>query len=75
MNLSQGGNSQAQMTAFLGAMEQGKGDVGISIIVPEIHKSLCGNGSAVKNPPDNVGESGLNPGLGKSPGEGNSNHL
>ena len=63
------------MTAFLGAMEQGKGDVGISIIVPKTHKSLCCGGSAVKNPPDNVRETGLNTGLGKSPGEGNGNCL
>ena len=25
----------------------------------------------VKNPPDNVGDEGLNPGSGRSPGEGN----
>ena len=63
------------MTAFLGAVEQGKGDVGISIIVPKTHKSFCCSISAVKNPPDNVGEADLNPGLGKSPGEGNGNPL
>ena len=30
--------------------------------------------SAVKNPPDNSGDTGLIPGLGRSPGEGNGNH-
>ena len=31
--------------------------------------------SVVKNPPDNVGDSGLIPGWGRSPGEGNGNPL
>ena len=30
-------------------------------------------GSAVKNPPANVGDVGSVPGLGKTPGEGNGN--
>ena len=30
--------------------------------------------SAVKNPPDNSGDTSLIPGLGRSPGEGNGNH-
>ena len=29
----------------------------------------------VKNPPANAGDEGLIPGLGRSPGEGNSNHF
>ena len=29
-------------------------------------------GSVVKNPPANAGDLGLSPGLGRSPGEGNS---
>ena len=29
----------------------------------------------VKNPPANAGDSGSNPGLGRSPGEGNGNPL
>ena len=32
-------------------------------------------GSVVKNPPANAGDLGLSPGLGRSPGEGNSNPL
>ena len=32
-------------------------------------------GSAVKNPPDNAGDAGLIPGLGRSPGGGNGNSL
>ena len=32
-------------------------------------------GSVVKNPPANAGDSGLIPGLGRSPGEGNGNPL
>ena len=32
-------------------------------------------GSVVKNPPVNVGDAGLIPGLGRSPGEGNGNSL
>ena len=32
-------------------------------------------GSVVKNPPVNVGDAGLIPGLGRSPGEGNGNPL
>ena len=32
-------------------------------------------GSVVKNPPPNAGDSGLIPGLGRSPGEGNGNPL
>ena len=32
-------------------------------------------GSAVKNSPDNAGDLGLIPGLGRSPGEGNGNPL
>ena len=32
-------------------------------------------GSAVKNPPANVGDVGSVPGLGKTPGEGNGNTL
>ena len=32
-------------------------------------------GSVVKNPPDNSGEMGLIPGLGRYPGERNSNPL
>ena len=32
-------------------------------------------GSAVKNPPANAGDSGLIPGTGRSPGEGNGNPL
>ena len=32
-------------------------------------------GSVVKNPPANAGDLSLIPGLGKSPGEGNSNPL
>ena len=32
-------------------------------------------GSVVKNPPANVGNTGSNPGLGRSPGEGNGNPL
>ena len=31
--------------------------------------------SVVKNPPDNAGDTGLIPGSGRSPGEGNSNPL
>ena len=30
-------------------------------------------GSVVKNPPANAGDTGLMPGLGRSPGEGNGN--
>ena len=33
------------------------------------------HGLAVKNPPANVGDVGLIPGLGKFPGEGNGNPL
>ena len=32
-------------------------------------------GSAVKNPPANAGDTGLIPGSGRSPGEGNDNPL
>ena len=32
-------------------------------------------GSVIKNPPANVGDSGLIPGWGRSPGEGNGNPL
>ena len=32
-------------------------------------------GSAVKNRPANVGDTGLSPGSGRSPGEGNGNPL
>ena len=32
-------------------------------------------GSVIKNPPANAGEAGSVPGLGRSPGEGNSNPL
>ena len=32
-------------------------------------------GSVVKNPPANTGDAGSVPGLGRSPGEGNSNSL
>ena len=32
-------------------------------------------GSAAKTPPDNAGDAGLIPGLGRSPGEGNGNPL
>ena len=32
-------------------------------------------GSVVKNPPPHAGDSGLIPGLGRSPGEGNGNPL
>ena len=32
-------------------------------------------GSVVKNPPANAGNTGSNPGLGRSPGEGNGNPL
>ena len=32
-------------------------------------------GSAVKNPPASAGDTGVIPGLGKSPGEGNGNPL
>ena len=32
-------------------------------------------GAVVKNPPTNVGDTGLLPGLGRSPGEGNGNPL
>ena len=32
-------------------------------------------GSVVKNPPDNAGDGGLIPGLGRFPGEGNGNPL
>ena len=40
------------------------------------HKRLQGRprGSVVKNPPANAGDTGLLPGSGRSPGEGNSNH-
>ena len=31
-------------------------------------------GSMVKNPPAHAGDMGLNPGSGRSPGEGNGNH-
>ena len=36
---------------------------------------FLGDSETIKNPPVNAGDSGLIPGLGKSPGEGNSNHL
>ena len=41
------------------------------------HKRLQGRpcGSVVKNPPANAGDTGLLPGSGRSPGEGNSNPL
>jgi len=32
-------------------------------------------GSAIKNPPANAGDSGLIPGMGRSPGEGNGKPL
>ena len=32
-------------------------------------------GSVIKNPPANAGDVGLNPGLGRLPGEGNGNPL
>ena len=35
---------------------------------------FCG-GSMVKNPPDNAGDTGSVPGLGRSPEEGNGNQL
>ena len=35
----------------------------------------CPGGSGVKNLPDNAGDSGSIPGLGRSPGEGNGNPL
>jgi len=31
-------------------------------------------GSVVKSPPTNAGDTGLNPGLGRSPGEGMATH-
>ena len=37
--------------------------------------STANYGSVVKNPPANVGDMGSVPGLGRSPGEGNSNSL
>ena len=38
-------------------------------------KKAFPSGSVVKNPPANAGDSGLIPGLGRSPGEGNGNRL
>ena len=43
------------------------------IIVITIIEVIFPNGSMVKNPPANVGDLGSNPGLGRSPGEGNGN--
>ena len=42
--------------------------------LPYIHMGFPGK-SVVKNPPANVGDVGLIPGLGRSPGEGNGNPL
>ena len=42
-----------------------------------MHKDMYGfpGGLAVKNPPDNAGDTGSIPGLGRSPGEGNGTLL
>ena len=48
-------------------IHQVKGSPGNRLIFP--------GGSAVKNPPANAGDVGSIPGLGRSPGEGNSNPL
>ena len=44
------------------------------MLFKQCDKSFPG-GSVVKNPPANVGDVGLIPGLGRSPGEGNGNPL
>ena len=41
----------------------------------QLHSQGFPGGSAVKNPPANAGHTGLIPGLGRSPGEGNGNPL
>ena len=41
----------------------------------EMFLSIVFTGTMVKNPPANAGNTGLIPGLGRSPGEGNGNPL
>ena len=48
--------------------------LGISLLLLKAHKGFPG-GSSGKESACNVGDSGLNPGLGRSPGGGNGNPL
>ena len=52
-----------------------KGKRYISIYVIPRSNTFTPGGSGVKNLPANTGDTGLIPGLGRSPGEGNSNLL